>query len=731
MTLLVGASTPTTHNGSAGFDQGWYYFGNDGYVATQTGTATSLRCWITHAFASTAIRMGIYNSSGTLLAQGELTTLTVGAWNVVAIPDTPITAGQTYYIVCQSNDALEVADSTVTWMLDATARTYQALPSTITAPGDGDRNAGVPSFWADGTTGAGGRTANVNVTEDEDSVSSSANVASTANVGVTEDEDKLTASASSTAGRTADLAVSEDEDTIVASATTPVIRVAAVAVTDDEDSVTAGAYTWKQFWLTWTDAGTDEGYRVKWGNVAGGPYPNSTDVGTNVLEAFIWIDNTVPTYWVVVALVGGVEQTPSAEQTIPANVRLAQAAVTEDEDTIAASATGVTPGRTATVAVTEDEDRVSSSAAVASNANINVSDDEDTLDASANVGALPGRTASVAVAEDEDTLAASATVSALPGRTANVGVTEDEDTLAASASGAAVARGYLHPVSWEAGRGYVHPVSWGPLGVQDVQTSAIALLRPIVATDTVIASAEAEGDSDIIVSNTYLIGTFSSAVALLRTIVSAPLAADLTRSAVALLRPIVTQSSVPVADVVTSAVALLRPIVQAEVLQGHVRSGVALLRVVALADGAFGALIDLTALYATLEDMRRAFGEAELVQLTDRHAPRTGLVDVAVLDRALISADTIIDSYLASRYAVPLAAPIPRVIVDLACDIARYRLYDQAPPAVVTRRYERALDRLRDYQAGRAKIPGLKGTGATIQIQSGGKAFSRDDGGFV
>jgi phage gp36-like protein len=101
--------------------------------------------------------------------------------------------------------------------------------------------------------------------------------------------------------------------------------------------------------------------------------------------------------------------------------------------------------------------------------------------------------------------------------------------------------------------------------------------------------------------------------------------------------------------------------------------------------------------YATRPDLELEFGAAELAQLTDRV---DGLViDDAVLAHALEAADAEINVYLAAQYALPLAATTP-LLVRLACDIARYRLYDAAAPEQVRTRYEDARSVLRDIAKG-------------------------------
>ena len=107
--------------------------------------------------------------------------------------------------------------------------------------------------------------------------------------------------------------------------------------------------------------------------------------------------------------------------------------------------------------------------------------------------------------------------------------------------------------------------------------------------------------------------------------------------------------------------------------------------------------------YATLAEMITQFGEPELVQRTDRLG--VGTVNTEVLDRALVDADSEIDSYLAGRYTLPLASA-PVLLVRLAADIARYRLYDDGVPATVRQRYEDSVSLLKRLANGDVLLVG-------------------------
>jgi phage gp36-like protein len=84
-------------------------------------------------------------------------------------------------------------------------------------------------------------------------------------------------------------------------------------------------------------------------------------------------------------------------------------------------------------------------------------------------------------------------------------------------------------------------------------------------------------------------------------------------------------------------------------------------------------------------------------------------------------ADSLIDSYLAGRYVVPLS-PIPKLIIGIAADLIRYRLYDDAPPKEVAARRTNAIKLLEQLRDGEMVL-----TGVTPVSESGGIAVSARD----
>ncbi|MBL8500026.1 MAG: DUF1320 domain-containing protein [Nitrosomonas sp.] len=139
--------------------------------------------------------------------------------------------------------------------------------------------------------------------------------------------------------------------------------------------------------------------------------------------------------------------------------------------------------------------------------------------------------------------------------------------------------------------------------------------------------------------------------------------------------------------------------------------------------------------YATQQNMIDRFGEDELIEITDRGG--LGVIDSTAVNKALNDADAQINGYLAGRYTLPLATPVPEILERLACDIARYSLYESKPPEIVDIRYRDALDQLRDVSKGRAEL-GLSDTSnkpastTTAQMSSTTPVFRREDSqGFI
>lgn len=108
--------------------------------------------------------------------------------------------------------------------------------------------------------------------------------------------------------------------------------------------------------------------------------------------------------------------------------------------------------------------------------------------------------------------------------------------------------------------------------------------------------------------------------------------------------------------------------------------------------------------YCTLNDIQDMMDEDEIIRFTDDDG--SGVVNTDVTDKAISGADALIDSYLAARYAVPIA-PVPDILLDIAVDIAIYKISSrrsQAPEEIRTK-YDDAVKWLIKVAAGTVKIP--------------------------
>ncbi|KWH56305.1 gp436 family protein [Burkholderia cepacia] len=137
--------------------------------------------------------------------------------------------------------------------------------------------------------------------------------------------------------------------------------------------------------------------------------------------------------------------------------------------------------------------------------------------------------------------------------------------------------------------------------------------------------------------------------------------------------------------------------------------------------------------YATRQEMIARFGETEVLALTDRE--EFGAIDEDVLAGALADASAEMDTYLASRYRVPVQTHA-RFLAGLCCDIARYRLTgsETVETNPIRIRYRDAI-RFLERAADGAITLGLDVAGEaiqpanTIQFDVGTRIFSRTDRG--
>lgn len=159
--------------------------------------------------------------------------------------------------------------------------------------------------------------------------------------------------------------------------------------------------------------------------------------------------------------------------------------------------------------------------------------------------------------------------------------------------------------------------------------------------------------------------------------------------------------------------------------------------------------------YTTATELLTRYDAEEIAQRVDRSIPRivTGamLVDVAasadlsqytseelaqaavamtVIDRAIKDAGDTIDSFISSRYRLPIT-PVPTILERMASEIARYFLYDDQVTEVIKARYDACVKQLGNVQAGKVQL-GVDGdtgqepaSGGAPEVVSAGRVWAR------
>jgi phage gp36-like protein len=117
--------------------------------------------------------------------------------------------------------------------------------------------------------------------------------------------------------------------------------------------------------------------------------------------------------------------------------------------------------------------------------------------------------------------------------------------------------------------------------------------------------------------------------------------------------------------------------------------------------------------YCTLDDLIKAFGESEIIRISDR-GQRTGQVNDVVVTRAISDAEAEINMYLEGRGLLPLPS-LPEVIRRIAVDISRFYLYqnpkDDGP---VQNAYKQRVRQLEGIASGKLSL-GLDDAGKVME----------------
>lgn len=104
-------------------------------------------------------------------------------------------------------------------------------------------------------------------------------------------------------------------------------------------------------------------------------------------------------------------------------------------------------------------------------------------------------------------------------------------------------------------------------------------------------------------------------------------------------------------------------------------------------------------MYASAVEFEEEIGTTETVELTNLDNPSAETVNTSRLEKALTTASGEINSYLATRYSIPIS-PVPEILKTYCIDIAWYRLAQNNAPEQYATRYNNAIARLKDIEKG-------------------------------
>lgn len=133
-------------------------------------------------------------------------------------------------------------------------------------------------------------------------------------------------------------------------------------------------------------------------------------------------------------------------------------------------------------------------------------------------------------------------------------------------------------------------------------------------------------------------------------------------------------------------------------------------------------------MYATQADVAAIYGQDALTVAADRDGD--GAADPGVADEALTQASELMDSFIGSKYALPLPS-VPAVLRQVCVDIALYKLA-QRPGSMteeIKDRNDAAMRWLRDLADGRVTLgidQSPPSAGGGIQVVSNPRRMTRD-----
>ncbi len=101
-------------------------------------------------------------------------------------------------------------------------------------------------------------------------------------------------------------------------------------------------------------------------------------------------------------------------------------------------------------------------------------------------------------------------------------------------------------------------------------------------------------------------------------------------------------------------------------------------------------------MYATIEDMLKRFGEAEINAIA---GAEKGAIDEDKVKTALNDAEELINAYVGAKHSLPLSV-VPQSLKRICCNLARYFLYVEVKPEELEKTYEKDIAFLKDIARG-------------------------------
>ena len=123
--------------------------------------------------------------------------------------------------------------------------------------------------------------------------------------------------------------------------------------------------------------------------------------------------------------------------------------------------------------------------------------------------------------------------------------------------------------------------------------------------------------------------------------------------------------------------------------------------------------------YSSQTDIEQRLTAQVVASLTDDSGGSS--LDSAKLVDVISDADSLINSYLRSRYSVPFVTDVPKLVVRLSADLAIYflfqRKYDTDMPETIRFRYTDAVKTLESIQSGRMHLDDVPASESEVPAQ--------------